>query len=197
MADIDVSLVETITEITIEDTFPDSQIESDDDLQVVSFSEDSEIKVVTIGVPGTPGARGTDGKSAFELAVDYGFSGNQQAWLDSLIGEEGLSAYEVALSTGYNGTIEQWISSLQGEKGEKGDTGQTEVSFAPAEITYIVTDKTQSIYTLPNVPRSNTFKAFLNGLRERNLSFNGTNVDVSLLDLDVSDVLTFDYYFEV
>jgi len=33
--------------------------------------------------------RGTVGKSAYEIAVDNGFTGTEQEWLDSLVGPEG------------------------------------------------------------------------------------------------------------
>lgn len=35
------------------------------------------------------GSGGVDGKSAYEIAVDNGFEGDEQAWLDSLVGERG------------------------------------------------------------------------------------------------------------
>ena len=35
------------------------------------------------------GSGGADGKSAYEIAVDNGFEGDEQAWLDSLVGERG------------------------------------------------------------------------------------------------------------
>ena len=41
------------------------------------------------GDPGTPGADGADGKSAYEIAVDNGFVGTVEDWLDSLKGEDG------------------------------------------------------------------------------------------------------------
>lgn len=49
---------------------------------------------------GTPGPQGPAGKSAYQLAVDGGFVGTQEEWLNSLIGP-------------------------QGPQGVKGDTGKT------------------------------------------------------------------------
>ncbi len=49
----------------------------------------------------------TDGKSAYELALDGGFEGTEEEWLASLKGDKG--------DTGAQGP--------QGEKGDKGDTG--------------------------------------------------------------------------
>jgi len=70
------------------------------------------------------------GKSAYQVAVDNGFEGDEAAWLLSLIGPRGLSAYEVALSEGFEGTPSQWLASLVGAKG---DDGRTAYEVAVAE----------------------------------------------------------------
>ena len=41
------------------------------------------------------------------------------------VGGRGYSAYEIALQHGYVGTEEQWLDSLVGPQGAKGDTGAT------------------------------------------------------------------------
>lgn len=67
-----------------------------------------------------------DGKSAYEIAVDNGFVGTEQEWLESLKGEyagQGLSAYEIAVKNGFEGTETQWLESLKGEKGDAVDDG--------------------------------------------------------------------------
>lgn len=90
------------------------------------------------GEKGADGANGTDGKdganghSAYELAVQQGFNGNVDAWLESLKGpkgddgapgatgangvngadgKDGLSAYAIAVKNGYNGTEEEWVNN--------------------------------------------------------------------------------------
>ena len=90
------------------------------------------------GPAGREGKIGVDGKSAYEIAVEHGFSGTETEWLQSLIGPQGPagkaslrgdSAYEIACKHGFNGTETEWLESLrgerglQGEKGLKGDTG--------------------------------------------------------------------------
>lgn len=45
--------------------------------------------VVVTGVEGPSGDNGSDGKSAYEIAVDNGFTGNEAAWLESLKGKDG------------------------------------------------------------------------------------------------------------
>ena len=64
----------------------------------------SEIKYITInGVPYK-----VKGKSAYQIAVDHGFVGTEEEWLESLKGEKG----------------EQGIQGIQGEKGEQGVRGE-------------------------------------------------------------------------
>ena len=96
------------------------------------------------------GKDGVDGKSAYEIAVDNGYPGTEQAWLASLKGDKGdtgepgaagkdgrdgtdgaagrdgvngASAYEIAVQHGYSGSETAWLESLHGADGAKGDTG--------------------------------------------------------------------------
>lgn len=57
---------------------------------------------------GGSGSPGKDGKSAYELAVDNGFQGDLQTWLDSLVGPTGKQG-------------------IQGPKGDPGAKGYTPV----------------------------------------------------------------------
>lgn len=51
------------------------------------------------------------GKTAFDLAVDLGFTGTQDEWLETLIGE---SAYELAVRLGeFSGTPDEWVTSMR------------------------------------------------------------------------------------
>lgn len=67
---------------------------------------------------------GTNGFSAYELAVQNGYYGSLGQWLESLQGKDGKSAYELAVENGYNGTERQWLDSLQGEDGADGEDGE-------------------------------------------------------------------------
>lgn len=67
---------------------------------------------------------GTNGFSAYELAVQNGYYGSLGQWLESLRGKDGKSAYELAVENGYNGTERQWLDSLQGEDGADGEDGR-------------------------------------------------------------------------
>lgn len=79
---------------------------------------------------------GMNGKNAYELAVENGFTGTRQEWLNSLTGangtngadgtdgKNGKSAYEIACDNGFVGSVEEWLLSLQfGEKGADGKDG--------------------------------------------------------------------------
>lgn len=43
--------------------------------------------------------------------------------VDSIRGPRGYSAYQIAVQNGYEGTKEEWLESLRGERGEQGAQG--------------------------------------------------------------------------
>ena len=61
---------------------------------------------------------GQPGKSAYEIAVEHGYVGTEEEWLESLHGATGESAYQCAVEHGYIGTEEEWLASLQGVDGK-------------------------------------------------------------------------------
>ena len=87
------------------------------------------------------GADGKDGKSAYELAVEYGYTGTQEEFVNLLLGQDpetaegdqiiesqtgsyisvpGKSAYEIAVDHGFIGTENEWLESLSaGASGEE------------------------------------------------------------------------------
>lgn len=52
-------------------------------------------------------------KTAYDIAVDNGFDGTEEEWLQSLKGERGNSAYEIAVKYGFSGTESEWIESMK------------------------------------------------------------------------------------
>ena len=93
----------------------------------------------------TPGKDGKNGKSAYDLAVEAGFEGSVDEWLQSLHGangkdgrdganghdgakgqdgQNGKSAYEIAIANGFKGTEEEWLNSLKGRDGSNGASGR-------------------------------------------------------------------------
>ncbi|MEB3377169.1 hypothetical protein REH36_04395 [Pediococcus pentosaceus] len=58
-------------------------------------------------------------------------------------GEQGLSAYQVAVNAGFSGSVNQWLTSLVGAKGDKGDKGDDAVINIVTQAQYdALTDKT-------------------------------------------------------
>lgn len=110
-----------------------------------------DVETILNGISGKPGA---DGKSAYQIAVDNGFSGDEKTWLESLVGkqgeqgiqgpqgeqgpqglqgetgpqgekgDDGKSAYDIAKSEGFSGTTEEWLASLKGADGAPGKDGK-------------------------------------------------------------------------
>lgn len=118
------------------------------------------------GEQGPKGDKGDPGKSAFQIAQDNGFTGNQTEWLASLKGadgaqgpqgiqgikgdtgaqgeqgiqgEAGKSAYEIAVSSGFEGNQTQWLQSLKGERGEQGPKGEPGQNGTDADMSNIYT----------------------------------------------------------
>lgn len=84
------------------------------------------------------GPQGINGESAYQIAVNNGFIGNQADWLLSLKGDEGQqgiqgnpgsngidgdSAYHIAVAGGFVGTEAQWLLTLVGANGADGSQG--------------------------------------------------------------------------
>lgn len=104
---------------------------------IAAAIEDAEL----VGVPGPAGP------SAYDVAVENGFVGDEEEWLESLQGADGVngtngtngvngvdgqdgvdgaegqSAYEVAVEQGFVGNEAAWLASLIGPPGEDGVDG--------------------------------------------------------------------------
>lgn len=92
------------------------------------FNESTEVLSVFDGVDwiavSGAGGSGTDGLSAYEVAVENGFVGTEVEWLASLIGADGPQGATGA--TGPQGeTGPQGIQGIQGEAGPAGADGAT------------------------------------------------------------------------
>lgn len=62
--------------------------------------------------------RGYPGKSNYEIAVECGYEGTQAEYIESCRGARGYSAYEIAVRNGFQGTEEEWLASLTGKDGK-------------------------------------------------------------------------------
>lgn len=91
-----------------------------------------EIQVSTgdgTSTPGAPGPKGDPGASAYDIAVQNGFQGDEKQWLESLkgatgdpgaqgpAGQNGQSAYQIAQAHGFQEGEEEWLASLKGSTG--------------------------------------------------------------------------------
>ena len=63
--------------------------------------------------------RGADGKSAYELAVENGFEGTEEEWLESLNGKQGIDGKPFT----YEDFTEEQLEALRGPQGEVGPQG--------------------------------------------------------------------------
>ncbi|WP_407453757.1 leucine-rich repeat domain-containing protein [Methanobrevibacter sp.] len=72
-----------------------------------------------------------NGLSAYELAVQYGYGGTVQEWLDSL---NGKSSYEIAKENGYTGTETEWTASLKAAAGKDGVNGIDGIGISSSVI---------------------------------------------------------------
>jgi len=75
----------------------------------------------TNGADGKDGADGTNGKDAYEIAVENGFRGTRQEWLNSLEGEDGQGFEEWAIKN--YGSIDNFMSSISFEGWAKKNFG--------------------------------------------------------------------------
>ena len=91
-------------------------------LAIAGAIASAPLMLTACGSAGPKGDTGSTGKSAYEIAVQYGFEGTEQEWLESLKGndgkngvdgangqdgingKDGLSAYEIAVQNGFIGT---------------------------------------------------------------------------------------------
>ena len=71
---------------------------------------------------GTKPGTSASGKSAYDIAIENGYSGNQSEWLLSLVGPAGANAYEIAVNNGFVGNQAAWLNSLIGEQGANGSS---------------------------------------------------------------------------
>ena len=69
------------------------------------------------------GGAGEPGKSAYEIAVENGFEGDEQAWLESLKGEKGDKG-DAGLQGPQGEQGPPGVDGADGGQGPKGDTGE-------------------------------------------------------------------------
>ncbi|OUP87199.1 hypothetical protein B5F04_08780 [Limosilactobacillus reuteri] len=116
-----------------------SEIPSTPDLTPYETKENAEktyaTKQALADIQLTPGKDGENGKSAYDIAKEHGYTDTEENWLKSLHGRDGidgksgqngvngLSAYEVAQKNGFSGAEQEWLNSLKGQDGKDGSQG--------------------------------------------------------------------------
>lgn len=97
------------------------------------------------GVPGAQGETGAPGDDAYEVAVNNGFVGDEQAWLDSLVGPQGPAGGGASL----NDFVVQLDDPLEGGLLTYQVTNNTGVfTFRPADLdSVVVPPETDPIFT--------------------------------------------------
>lgn len=121
----------------------------------------NEITIEASGVEGKKGADGINGKSAYEIALDNGFTGSESEWLESLEGapgskgDDGKSAYVLALEGGFVGSEAQWLASLHGAAGNAASVSVGATTTIPAGSNASVTNTgtTQNAVLAFSIPK--------------------------------------------
>jgi hypothetical protein len=90
-----------------------------------AFRKEGGVWVPKGNLKGPPGivTAGQNGLSAYQVAVQQGYSGSAAQWLASLRGATGQSAFQAAVEAGFAGSQAQWLTSLQGAPGNNGADG--------------------------------------------------------------------------
>lgn len=116
---IEIEIVEVLTPISID-------VNQSNEVVDIVIEQTTE----TIAIEIVEGRDGTDGLSAYQIAVENGYVGTEQQWLLSLVGANGTNGTNgtngAKGDTGNQGIQgEQGIQGIQGIQGVKGDTGNT------------------------------------------------------------------------
>lgn len=145
-----------IVNLTIEDVNEIVNISVEEATETVTIDVTEVTESINLTVEeanALDGADGSDGLSAYEIALDNGFVGTESQWLlslkgadgadgqdgadgidgqdgadgqdgvDGIDGTDGLSAYQIAVENGFVGTEGQWLASLKGDQGDPGTDG--------------------------------------------------------------------------
>lgn len=143
--------------------------------------------------------KGADGKSAFEIAVEHGYVGTEEQWLESLKGADGenghdgadgqpgtdgKSAYEIAVEHGYIGTEEEWLAEIKPDMSNY---------YNKTEVTVLVERKIEPTQEKAHVHEN---KEVLDGISAEDFSLLGglqqfedsTNEELHTLNEELSNI---------
>lgn len=104
------------------------------------------------------GRNGSNGKSAYLIAIDNGFQGTEEEWLESLKGQngqdgaDGKSAYEIAVEQGFVGSEDDWLASLKGKDGVLADAPSDGKLYGRQNETWVEVTGTGGGGGIPEAP---------------------------------------------
>ena len=156
-------VVDTFDEIKTLPSFFDMGTEAlclEDGQKYIKNSSNSWVQIPSGEGGGTTVVKGKDGKSAYEIAVDSGFTGTIEQWLDSLKGQDGVSPH-----VGENGN---WFI-------DNNDTG------VAASAAAIYNELKNSFEELINSKLYGGAKGFVDGLDELNLMLENNEPEVEIV----------------
>ena len=145
-----------------------AEIDTDGNLVLTYTNNDIKIIGKVVGNDGADGLKGDDGvngKSAYELAVENGYEGTEQVWLNSLKGEQGIQGPAGKDGTGINLKATKEDCLLAGDAYIDKDSGHI----------YILTDVETSKFDDGGEVRGPKGEDGLNGADGREVEFNVTN----------------------
>ena len=104
--------------------------------------------------------RGYPGKDNYEIAVECGYTGTREQWVEETRGARGYSAYEIAIRNGFSGTEEEWLESLKGSNGKSAYEIAVDHGFEGTEEEWMATygDVTELQKRVDNVESAITWK---------------------------------------
>ena len=113
------------------------------------------------GELGGGGGSGTDGKSAYEIAVDNGFVGTETEWLESLNGKQGATFTPYVSSSGelsWTNDGDKKNPATVNIKGSKGDRGDSGVTTPINGFFTMYVDEDGNLWVLSEDDLTNTFE---------------------------------------
>lgn len=102
-------------------------------------------KYIKASLAGAGALQGQDGKSAYELAVEHGYSGSEEEWITSLTGVSGETPYIGtngnwfigAVDTGVGATPSMSYNDLTDKPTLNGDTIQGDMEIESIPLSFI------------------------------------------------------------
>ena len=97
----------------------------------------------------TNGEDGINGKSAYQIAIDNGFQGTEEEWLESLKGQDGKDGIADAPSDGkiYGRQNANWVEVTGGSGGGISDAPSDGKAYARKDGAWVETVESTNVYT--------------------------------------------------